>query len=315
MKTKSKKINPPKGGNTEQVLTKEQVEWLNKCTSGTWRLNPQTGLVDVDGDFYCYNQGLIDLKGVRFGVVYQSKSNRFELVMARGNFDCSGNQLTSLEGAPLKVGGEFNCRWNKLTSLVGAPQKVGKWFDCQDNRLTTLVGAPQVVGEYFSCDSNNLTSLVGAPQEVGGLFSCEYNQLSFSCHDNQLTSLEGAPQEVKGNFRCGYNRLTSLEGAPRVVEGHFNCYNNQLTSLEGAPRKVKGDFYCPGNPVPETTLEIIFSIMKMGKSYQEVLEFIWNMFSIEDKILLWRPEFKWVDEKEIKTLKAMGTVNKLKGMI
>ena len=32
-------------------LTQEQVQWLNKCTKGTWALNPQTGLIDVKGGF------------------------------------------------------------------------------------------------------------------------------------------------------------------------------------------------------------------------------------------------------------------------
>jgi hypothetical protein len=234
MKTKSKKINPPKGGNTEQVLTKEQVEWLDKCSKRTWRLNPQTGLVDVDGDFDCSGDGrqqkLRDLKGVRFGEV----------------------------------------------------------------------------GGYFNCSHNGLTSLEGAPREVRG---------NFYCSDNGLTSLEGAPREVGGIFDCSRNQLTSLVGAPRVVEGDFYCYNNQLTSLVGAPRVVEGDFRCHDNPVSNKILEFIFSLMKIGKSYQEVLEFIWNTFSIEDKLLLWRPEFKWVGAQEAKTLKAIRTVNNLKGMI
>jgi hypothetical protein len=272
MKTKSKKINPPKGGNTEQVLTKEQVEWLNKCTSETWKLNPQTGLVDVDGDFDCSDQELRDLKGVRFGEV-------------KGNFSCEGNGLTSLVGAPRKVKGDFYC---------------------ENNQLTTLVGAPRVVEGDFYCYNNQLTSLEGAPREVRG---------NFYCSDNGLTSLEGAPREVGGIFDCSRNQLTSLVGAPRVVEGDFYCYNNQLTSLVGAPRVVEGDFRCHDNPVSNKILEFIFSLMKIGKSYQEVLEFIWNTFSIEDKLLLWRPEFKWVGAQEAKTLKAIRTVNKLKGMI
>jgi hypothetical protein len=276
MKTKSKKINPPKGGNTEQVLTKEQVEWLDKCSKRTWRLNPQTGLVDVDGDFDCSGDGrqqkLRDLKGVRFGEV-------------GGYFNCSHNGLTSLEGAPREVRGNFYCSDNGLTSLEGAPREVRGRFWCHDNQLTSLVGAPRVVG------------------------------WDFYCYNNQLTTLEGAPREVRGDFDCDNNELTSLVGAPQKVEGYFSCSRNGLTSLVGAPRKVEGDFDCENNPVPETTLNSIFYLMKIGKSYQEVLEFLWNTFSIEDKILLWRPEFKWVDEKEIKTLKAMGTVNKLKGMI
>ena len=67
-----------------QTLSKEQVSWLDNCTDGTWQLNPQTGEVDVDGDFNCSGQDLIDFKGVRFGEVV-------------GGFNCSHNQLTTLE--------------------------------------------------------------------------------------------------------------------------------------------------------------------------------------------------------------------------
>ena len=146
-------------------LTPEQTEWLDKCTSGTWQLNPQTGEVDVDGDFNCRGQGLSDFKGVRFGKI-------------GGKFDCRNNGLTTLEGAPLKVGGSFYCRDNQITSLEGVPQKVGGGFDCDNNQLTTLEGAPREVGGYFSCSDNQLTTLEGAPQEVGWNFYCKNNPVS-----------------------------------------------------------------------------------------------------------------------------------------
>ena len=148
-------------------LTKKQINWLNKCTTinvidPTWTLNPKTGLVDVDGDFRCYSQGLSDFKGVKFGVV-------------KKHFRCENNLLTSLVGAPQEVGFSFDCENNLLTSLVGAPLKVGESFDCSNNALTSLVGAPQEVGESFDCGSNRITSLVGAPQSVGGGFWCSNN--------------------------------------------------------------------------------------------------------------------------------------------
>ncbi len=146
-------------------LTPEQVEWLDKCTKGTWQLNPRTGLVDVNGDFDCGGQELSDFKGVRFGVV-------------RGDFVCDNNQLTTLVGAPQKVGGDFSCDKNQLTSLEGAPQKVGGHFYCSYNQLTTLEGAPQKVGRHFVCNYNQLATLEGAPQKVGGSFYCRNNTVS-----------------------------------------------------------------------------------------------------------------------------------------
>ena len=173
------------------ALTEEQIEWLDKCVNGSWKLNPQTGLINVDGNFYCSERGLTDFKGVRFGKVSE-------------HFVCGDNQLTSLEGAPKTVGGYFDCYDNQLTTLEGAPQTVGGDFDCHDNELTTLEGAPQTVSGYFDCHDNNLTTLEGAPQSVGK---------SFLCGGNQLTSLVGAPKTVYDDFYCGNNPVseTTLE--------------------------------------------------------------------------------------------------------
>jgi hypothetical protein len=147
-----------------QSLSEEQIGWLNECTRGSWKLNPSTGLIDVDGNFYCGQQDLTDFKGVAFGHV-------------RGYFHCHGNQIISLEGAPQAVSGFFYCNDNLLTSLEGAPQTVGD-FRCNDNQITSLVGAPQTVNGYFYCNDNQITSLEGAPLTVDGKFYCDDNPVT-----------------------------------------------------------------------------------------------------------------------------------------
>ena len=147
------------------ALTQEQIEWLDECALGTWTLNPQTGLVDVNGIFECSEEGLTDFKGVKFGEVSE-------------DFYCNKNALTSLVGAPQEVGVDFSCEHNQLTSLEGAPQSVDGSFDCDHNALTSLVGAPQRVDGNFFCENNQLTTLVGAPQRVGGRFFCDDNPVS-----------------------------------------------------------------------------------------------------------------------------------------
>ena len=208
-------------------LTEDQKIWLDKCAKGGWSLNPLTGLVDVDVDFYCAGQRLRDFKGVAFGHV-------------KGNFNCSNNRLTSLNGAPQTIGSGFYCGANSLTSLEGAPKPVNGDFACGNNQLTSLEGAPKTVGGSFFCYSNQLTSLTGAPKTVNAVFSCS---------DNQLTSLIGAPQIVGRSFYCDNNQLTSLDGAPKTVNGDFNCSGNQLTSLVGAPETVDVGFRCADNPL------------------------------------------------------------------
>ena len=161
-------------------LSPEQIEWLDKCTRGTWQLNPKTGEVDVDGGFGCSGQGLRDFKGVRFGKVGE-------------HFYCNDNELSSLEGAPLEVGEDYICYNNQLTTLEGAPREVGGDFYCYNNQLTTLEGAPQEVGRDFRCEYNQLTTLEGAPRKVGRQFICYKNSVS----DKTLRSIFGIMETGK----------------------------------------------------------------------------------------------------------------------
>ena len=120
-----------------------------------------------------------------------------------GDFDCSRNQLTSLQGAPSSVGGNFYCSRNQLTSLQGAPSSVGGDFFCSNNQLTSLEGAPSSVGGSFHCYHNKLTSLEGAPSTVGGYFNCSYNQLT------SLRSIHRIIKEINGGFYCKDNPIKS----------------------------------------------------------------------------------------------------------
>jgi hypothetical protein len=124
-------------------LTDEQREFLDKNTRGTWSVNSE-GLVDVEGSFYCYSQGLEDFSGIRFGKV-------------SGNFWCGGNQLRTLDGSPREVGGNFSCFVNQLRTLEGSPRVVGGRFYCWENPLISLEGAPEVIKGYF-CFKNTYFS-------------------------------------------------------------------------------------------------------------------------------------------------------------
>ena len=142
-----------------QKLTREQVQFLDRYTDGTWSVNPSTGLVDVEGDFDCEGENLKDLKGVKLGQV-------------SGNFNCSDNSLKTLKGAPETVELDFYCDLNHLESLDGGPKVVGGDFRCTNNhRLWTLKGAPETVGGDFNCfNGHSLLSLADAPKTIGGEF-------------------------------------------------------------------------------------------------------------------------------------------------
>ena len=171
----------------QSPLTQEQKDWLDMWSSGTWFRNSETGLVDIEGNFRVHRQDLTDFKGVRFGKV-------------DGNFDCSYNNITSLDGSPQEIGNNFYCYDNQLTTLEGGPSIV-KWdYNCSRNNLTSLNGAPKLVNGYFDCSRNFLTSLEDAPDWVG-------SYLAFS--RNQIVSLEGLPKYIGRSLELQENPVSS----------------------------------------------------------------------------------------------------------
>ena len=203
-------------------LTNDQKEWLDKCTSfKSWTINPQTGLVDVEGSFDCSSQRLIDFKGVGFGVV-------------SGNFYCYDNELPSLKGAPQEVKVNFDCYDIELTSLKDAPKKVGGDFNCSYNNLTSLKDAPQEVGGGFDCSGNELTSLEGAPREVGGGFDCSSNPVSESVLKSLYKKMQSGmswPDAVASQWRYIRSVDDKILLAP---------YNNSLSPDEKAYYRAIG---------------------------------------------------------------------------
>jgi hypothetical protein len=183
---------PTKNATKVQDSVQSISKMLDDLGIKKYKINPQTLVVDVDGNVNLTEE----LK--RFGI----KEIPCQFGKVKGNFNCSNNQLTSLEGCPQTVGGHFNCYDNNLTSLEGAPSQVGGDFICYWNNLTSLEGAPSQVGGNFMCNNNKLISLKGAPNKVGGTFDCD---------KNRLTSLEGAPSQVGGNFTCCDNKTEFTE--------------------------------------------------------------------------------------------------------
>lgn len=171
---------------------------------------------------------------IKFSGVKSLKNLRIEQV--EGSFDCSGNKLNSLEGAPQEVTGDFNCEQSELLTLEGAPKRVGMGFFCKRNQLKDLVGAPQEVGENFDCFGNFLETLEGAPKKITGRFKCSANLLK---------NLIGSPQVVGENFDCALNPLVSLEGAPKIVGELFECTRKYLpeSEIEWAKKNINAKYF------------------------------------------------------------------------
>ena len=84
------------------------------------------GSIDVDGNLNIVNRNLYTIP-IKFNKV-------------SGYFDCSWNNLISLENSPIEVGGDFICNFNRLKSLVGSPIKIGGYLYCIGYELESLDG-------------------------------------------------------------------------------------------------------------------------------------------------------------------------------
>ena len=120
----------------------EVAEICKRCDIEHWSL--EGGLVNVDDDVYLNDSELNELP-LKFGVV-------------TGYFDCSNNNLRSLEGCPLRVGGYFDCSRNNLTSLEGCPKYVGGNFYCNYNSIREFTGIKYIEKELY-CYGNTIENI------------------------------------------------------------------------------------------------------------------------------------------------------------
>ena len=143
----------------ESIISKAGVgkiyliqKWLDEHGIKNYTINSKEE-INVDGDVILdYKNLTVFPSYIQFGTV-------------KGHFNCSNNNLVSLEGAPEEVGGSFFCNNNNLTTLKGSPKVVKEYFDCSDNKLKSLEGAPEEAG-FFSCSENSVKFTEGDVKKV-----------------------------------------------------------------------------------------------------------------------------------------------------
>lgn len=202
-----------------------------------------------------------------------------------GNFNCSGQKLTSLEGCPEEIGGNFWCGVNYLQTLKGGPKKVGGNYECGHNKITSLFSLKDV--EYNSLDVsyNKLKDFKYLPKEIKGELNME---------GNQLTSLEGMPQTgEEADF--SHNMLETLYGYKIPLNGNsIKLFNNNITISEK-------DFVS----------YMYYDIRKIYKHYhKKLLNFIVERKNIEDLEKIKWPERMIKSGLIDKTLKSLKSLDK-----
>lgn len=150
-----------------------------------------------------------------------------------GSFWCTGANIETLEGSPLKVKEIFNCNnCEKLKSLKGAPKKVGMFTCSWCRNLHSLEGGPVEVEGGYDCSQCDLKNLKGAPKKIGGHFDCSMNR--------DLTSIADAPDTCEMGFNCnGCVKLKSLKGLPK----HVSKGTVRISGIGIAVNKEEIDWY------------------------------------------------------------------------
>ena len=260
-------------------LTPRQIEALDQACKNpytysssakdsTWSINPETGLVDIVGNFYGFSSTAFkdskSLMGIKFGRV-------------EGDFSVASCGLNSMEGFPVEITGYLQANGNKFEDLKGCPQKIGGNLQLNNNlELKSLVGCPDEIEGNFNIEScRSLTSLEGSPRKVGG---------SMNCGGTSIKSLKGAPEEIGAKVRStsfsadSCFNLSSLEGAPVLLNTQENQdssygkdytfkYCSNLYSLEGLPLNKNYVVSLEKNGLKPNVLKKALKVAKETKSW------------------------------------------------
>ncbi len=151
--------------------------------------------------------------------------------MSEKNYDYSYSKLTSLkdEKIPKKIEGNFNCSYNYLTTLEGIPEEIGNDFNCSYNNLTTLEGSPKEIGGNFNCTSNNLVNLKFRPKKINGNFYCRNNNI-----------VENIKQEIiKNQIQAEYYATDDGNYWFEDLKEEFEKYGEYLLKKENQEKEKK----------------------------------------------------------------------------
>jgi len=145
------------------ALTNEEdiQAWLDKYDIKNTTILPD-GSVDVQGDIKLSNR-LPNVSKLPINFNYVD-----------GDFDVSENELITLEGSPIKVGGSFFAYKNELDSLRGGPKEVKGSFVILHNNITSLQNSPTIVKDDYICSHNPLRTLEGINTVLGYVFTGVY---------------------------------------------------------------------------------------------------------------------------------------------
>ena len=159
--------------------------------------------------------------------IYPKTSFTIEGVKAKGIDPETNKQIYILdsEDGKISISGPvlfFECSGENITSLDVSKNSQLKVLDCSQNSLTSLDVSKNTNIGTLNCSNNNLSSLSISKNTVLSILKCS---------DNRIASLDLSKNTGLFELRCSNNKLTSLDLSKHNRLQEVHCDNNQLSSL------------------------------------------------------------------------------------
>lgn len=221
-----------------------------------------TGYLDVS------NGNIVSLDGIEYFTSLKSfncSNNQITSIDLSNNpqlesLNCANNQITSIDLSNNPLLESLYCSNNQIKEFHLNNNPLLKYFDCSNNSLSSLALNPNPNIQTLVCDNNALESLVIKNYTSLTSLSCESNNITYLdiSHNNALLKLKIGNNpinsfDISGNFRlqyfdCRNCGLTSLENLSIYTElTTLDCSNNSLSSLDLKKSKV-AYLNCTSNP-------------------------------------------------------------------
>ena len=159
--------------------------------------------------------------------IYPKASFTIEGVKANGIDPETNKQIYILdsEDGKISISGPvlfFECSGENITSLDVSKNSQLKVLDCSQNSLTSLDVSKNTNIGTLNCSNNNLSSLSISKNTVLSILKCS---------DNRIASLDLSKNTGLFELICSNNKLTSLDLSKQNRLQEVHCDNNQLSSL------------------------------------------------------------------------------------
>ena len=116
----------------------------------------------------------------------------------------------------------FECSGENITSLDISKNSMLEMLDCSKNNLTSLDVSKNTKLKKLDCFSNSISSLSVSKNTILEMLNCS---------DNRISSLDLSKNTELFELRCSNNKLSSLDLSRHNSLQEVHCDNNQLSSL------------------------------------------------------------------------------------